>query len=118
MRCSATLIHILSAGRCNAIAFPAGIADATIAKLIAALHATTVSAQLPRAGRTAVCLALSAVHPMPASRAQAAKRAKLINAQSSILAAQIGAREQGALIHISLAFAALQNILDNVNFGM
>lgn len=43
MRCSAALIHILSAGGRNAITLPARITDATIAKLIAALHATTMS---------------------------------------------------------------------------
>lgn len=43
MRCSAALIHILSAGWRNAITLPAGITDATIAKLIAALHATAMS---------------------------------------------------------------------------
>lgn len=73
MRSGTALVHILGAGGCDAIATPASLADATIAKLVAALHTAAVSAQLPRTGCTTVGLALGAVHTMPAMGAQAAE---------------------------------------------
>lgn len=73
MRSGTALIHILGAGGCDAIATPASLTDAAIAKLVAALHTAAVSAQLPRAGCTTVRLALRAVQAMPAMGAQAAE---------------------------------------------
>lgn len=47
MRSGTALIHILGAGGCDAIATPASLTDASIAKLVAALHTAAMSAQLP-----------------------------------------------------------------------
>lgn len=73
MRSGTALIHILGAGGCDAIATPASLTDASIAKLVAALYTAAMSAQLPRTGCTTVGLALGAVHTMPAMGAQAAE---------------------------------------------
>lgn len=107
MRGGRALVDILGAGGRQSIAAPAGLTDAPIAKRIAAGHTAAMSAQLPGARRGTVRFPLAAVHPVPAGRTHARKRAKLIHALAPILAAQIRALQQRTLVHIPLASAAL-----------
>jgi len=105
----AALVHILATNGGQSVGLPTRLTEATIAGIVEAGNAGSVATQLPGTRLRTVGLALGAVHPMPTRLAQATVGAKLILALSSILAAQVGALVQGALVDVQLALGALRS---------
>lgn len=104
------LVHIHATDGRHSIGLPARIAEATIAGVIRAGDTGTMATEFPGTGLGAVRPPLGAVHAMPALLAQAGVGPELILALGSILAAQVCALVQGALIDVHLALGALERM--------